>query len=256
MEPYQRAGDNLRERNALPGKLVKGAASVAGNAALAASGAGLASAGVRVASKVMPFLSEHIPMSLAIKGLSKINPKLGQFVSKAMDEGYDFEEVKQFIGEKMEPKQEPAKQDIEKKDPSQSNLLGQFSPELQSFIEQQIQSGKAPDHAAASAMPRAEFSELIRDIEKKTKKKFTALVRELYEGKAVQQAESQQQAQPAQAMAQPQQAQGQDLSNWTKGLNPNLKQFERPEQQGQGLDPGVAQILQQGQALLSKFKGG
>lgn len=216
MQPYQEAAETTRRS----GEGSISALKYAGTAALGAAGAKAASS---IISRVAPLLSQYIPQEFAKKGLSKVDPRFGKFIDKAEDEGFDFDEIRDFIGEKIE---KSAKQKLENKSSSQPNLIGQASPELQSFIEQQIQAGKAPDHAAALAMPRAEFSDIVRKIEKQSGKRFTALVRDLYDGKAIEQPESK-----------------------------AASQGQQPQQPQQGLDPGVAQILQQGQALLQKFQG-
>ncbi len=192
-----------------------------------------------ISSKIAPFLSQYINPETALKGISKISPKMGEFLQKGISMGLPLEEGLDYIKDRMNsPKEEAKKEKSNKK--QNLNELGQFSPELQQFVETKIQEGKSPDHAAALAMNQAEHSDLVRGIEKKTKKRFTAFVREIYEGKAIE----------------PKQSQGKDLSNWTKGLNPDLKQFERQDQQYQGLDPGVAQIIEQGKALMQQLKGG
>lgn len=222
MEPYKKATDEILRRREQTGNIVKHGASIASSALSGAVTGAAVAGGASLFGKIMPLLSKYVPQEMAIKGISKINPTIGKAIQTALDQGYEMPEIEEFFASKNEV----PKENSNKKSPTNANILGQFSPDLQAFIEQEIQSGKAPDHAAASAMPRAEFSDIIHKIEKQEKKKFTALVRELYEAKAVQQPERQ-----AALQGQPQQAQ-------------------------QGLDPGVAQILQQGQALLQKFKGG
>jgi len=149
------------------------------NMALAASGAGLT-------SRLLPLLSEHLPADLAVKAINKVSPKFGSFLQKGVSMGLDAKEGIQFLKNKLEGSVEE-RQSSER----QLNELGQFSPELQSFVEEQIQAGKSPEHAAALAMNESGLSELVRGIEKQTKSPFTKFVRELYEGKAVQPPQSQ-----------------------------------------------------------------
>lgn len=175
--------------------------------------------GAYLASKVAPFLSEHLPIDLAVKGISKVAPKLGKFLDEGKRMGLDVKEGIDFIKDKMQPAKEETS-----KESKLSNILGEFSPELQAFIEQEIQAGKAPDHAAASAMPRAEFSDIIRKIEGQSKKKFTALVRELYEGKAIDQDQNQtmQSPQATQMQGQQQGAGQQALMQTLQKINQRL----------------------------------
>lgn len=188
MIPYREASQEVQTQTERPLRAGATAASLA-----ISGGAGA------IASRVLPFLSQYIPEAIAIKGLSKIDPRFGSFINKAMSAGSTFDEVKEFIKDKMQPPKEEVE---ENNQPQQLNELGQFSPELQTFIEQQIQSGKAPDHAAALAMSEASFLDLVNGIEKKVKVPFTKFVRELYEGKAVQ----------SKAALQPDQPQGQSGS--------------------------------------------
>jgi len=144
--------------------------------------AATAGAGVSLTSKLLPFLNEHVPMDLAVKGISKISPKMGDFLENGLKSGLDLKEGIDFIKTKLQP----AKEEIDKKNPSQQlNELGQFSPELQQYVEQLIQEGKSPDHAAAKAMVHPQFTDMTRGIEARVKKKFTEFVRNIYEGKAV-----------------------------------------------------------------------
>jgi hypothetical protein len=205
MQPYQQAGDEIQRQRQQPGKNLR-------NAGLLLAGTAIGGSGV---SRIVPFLSRLIPKDLAIKGLEKVSPRLGKFIGGAIQGGASEDEVLDFVREKMEPKQEENAE-------NGSNILGQYSPDLQAYIEEQIQSGKSPDHAAAYAMNVPELSEIVKEIEKKKNKRFTAIVRELYEGKAV----------------------------------GGQSDMQNPQQEQGGLDPAVAQILEQGKALLQQFKGG
>jgi len=172
---------------------LKSGAKNALSAATAATGA------AALSSRISPFLSQYITPDLAIKGISKISPKMGEFLQKGMSMGLPIQEGLDYIRDNLNP----AKEDIENKQPNQElNELGQFSPELQQFIEQQIQAGKSPDHAAALAGSEKGLHEIVKGIEKKINMPFTKFVRELYEGKAVQQQSQEAQGQPQQ---QPQQ---------------------------------------------------
>lgn len=218
LRPDEEAALAEQGRNRKFESSLKSGAKLAGNAALTASGVGLS-------ARLLPLLSEHIPLDLAMKGINKISPKIGAFLEKGASMGLNVEEGLQFLKDKLTP----AKEEIEKNNkPQNLNELGQFSPELQQFVEDQIQGGKSPDHAAALAMNEANLSDTVRGIEKKTKKKFTAFVRDIYEGKAV----------------------------GSKAALQNPGQQQQQMQGDQGLDPGVAEILAQGKALMQQFKGG
>ena len=53
-------------------------------------------------SKIIPFLSRHIPNALAIKGIQKVNPKIGSFITSALGAGYTTDAVLDYIREKFE----------------------------------------------------------------------------------------------------------------------------------------------------------
>jgi hypothetical protein len=171
-------------------------------------GAGVGAAGLKMASKIAPFLSEHIPLDLAVKGISKLSPQIGNFLKKGRDMGLDIKEGLNLLKDKVQPKEEEPK-----KKTNQQVDIGQYSPDLQAFIEHWLSQGEEPATAAAVAknVPsnQAKFKAAIDKIEADTGEDFIELVGQMYKGmnkggrKMPQQA-GQQQAQ-AQAQASPQQ---------------------------------------------------
>ncbi len=107
MQPYQKANEKIREQGEAPLKLLKGAGKIAQF--------GIGGAGAVALGRVLPFLSKYIPQSLAIKGLSKVNPGYGTFINKALDAGKSFDEIKEFIRNKFigneQENQEPEEED-------------------------------------------------------------------------------------------------------------------------------------------------
>lgn len=227
MNPYEKTSQEMKRQSEGPKRFAK-----------SASGVGLASF-APVMARAAPFLSEYITPEMAVKGLSKIHPKLGEFVGQALGGGYDFDEVKDFLKEGVaesqaneqgqENSQEPAKQS--------KNIVEQYSSELHQFLLDKIKSGKSPLEAAGLALlpttGQKDFKKIVDKITKDHKVPFASIVESIYGGG--QAGKSQQ----PQAPQQQQQAQ----------------QTQQANQPSQGLDPGVAQILQQGAALLQKFKG-
>lgn len=153
--------------------------------------------GGSMALKVLPFLSEYIPLELAKKGIDKVAPTLGRMLDQGLKQGLTLQSGLEFLKGEFIPEEGKKMREEKKK-----NEVGEVSQELQDFIEQHVQGGKSPDHAAALAMVNPKFMDMTRQIEKQTGKPFTASIRELYEGKAVNQ-QGQEQGQPQQ----PQQAQ-------------------------------------------------
>src|SRR6267154_379286 len=114
MQPYQEAAETTRRAGEGPISALK----YAGAAAL---GAGSSMAARSLISRMIPLLNSHIPQSFAKKALNKLDPRFGKFIEKAEDEGFNFDEIKDFFTEKIE-KSEPKKEN--------NNILQQESPEL------------------------------------------------------------------------------------------------------------------------------
>lgn len=173
MEPYQAANEEMRRRGEQPVNALKAAGSLALSAAPAYAGAKvLGGIGTKIGERVKTFLNDYIPQDLAIKGLSKIDPRLGKFVKKAMDEGYDFDELKNFIKEKTEEKQPLPKEN--------RNIIEQYSPELHQFIHEQVQRGRSALQAGAAAQGMSKFSEIIKKLTKDHKLPWSNILESVY----------------------------------------------------------------------------
>jgi pyruvate/2-oxoglutarate dehydrogenase complex dihydrolipoamide acyltransferase (E2) component len=185
MNPYERTAAEMKRQGEGPKRFVQGAAKL-GTAAGAAVGA---ASFAPILARAAPFLSQYIPEDLAIKGLSKINPKLGKFVKDAIDGGYDFGQVKDFIGQQITESTSPtpAKEN--------RNVIEQHSPELNTFLSEKIKGGEDPVRAAALALFEKgnPFEPVIRKIEKEHKTNWSQLVQSIYGGG---QSQEQQQQQP------------------------------------------------------------
>src|SRR6188768_1514085 len=79
--------------------LVKGAATTA-------VGVGASLGGSGIASKILPFINEYVPVDLAIKGISKISPQIGDMLKKGQQMGLDVGEGLSFLKDKMESTQQ------------------------------------------------------------------------------------------------------------------------------------------------------
>ena len=114
---------------------------------------------------------------------------------------------------------------------------------MHQFIEGEIQKGRSPLEAGALAQLKPEFKKQIEKLSKDHKSPFSAILQTVYgqggkAGAVKNYNEHQQQKQST--MQQEEQRFNQEYGQ---------------QQGGQGLDPAVAQILQQGQAILQQFKG-
>jgi hypothetical protein len=52
-------------------------------------------------TKILPFLNDLIPTALAFKGLSKLNPKIGKYLSAATAAGYGAKEALGYLKEQL-----------------------------------------------------------------------------------------------------------------------------------------------------------
>lgn len=218
MDPYEKTAQVMKKQAETPKRVAKG---LAGTASLAGS-----AAFAPLLARAAPFLSEFIPTDLAIKGLTKVNPKLGKFVQDAMNSGFDFDEAKNFLGEQIMASQQHAKQE--------KNIIEQYSPDLHQFISEQIGQGRNAYQAGAIAQKDKRFVNAIQKLTKDHKISWADIIEQVY---------------------------GQ---NPTVKKKPGLVEQERErfneayggqQQPQQGLDPAVAQILQQGAQILQRFQG-
>ncbi len=124
--------------------------------------AGVAAASASIAPKILPFLSEFLPVDLAIKGISKISPQLGDFFKRGQKAGLDLKEGLDYVRKDYETHTKQGKDG--------RNLIEQYSPELHQFIDQQIRQGKKPLEAGALALLDAkgqkDFKKVIQKITK------------------------------------------------------------------------------------------
>ncbi len=133
-----------------------------------AATAGLAGAGI--ASKVAPFLSEYLPLDLAVKGINKVSPKLGEFLTRGKKLGLDLKEGLDFIKENTGQKSTQKNQ----------NIVEQYSPELNQYIKDHIQQGKSALEAGARAHMKKEYKTIIEKMEKEHKTPWSAILQTAY----------------------------------------------------------------------------
>lgn len=93
MQPYQNMEEEIQRQNQLPLKDINTAFNI-----------GSSLAGASLLAKGLPLVNKLIPQDLSMKGLSKISPILGKFAKKALNEGFSFDDVRDFISENAEKK--------------------------------------------------------------------------------------------------------------------------------------------------------
>jgi hypothetical protein len=214
MQPYQEAAEHNRRY----GESGINALKYAGIGALGTLGSRAAST---LIAKIAPLLNPKVPETFAKKALEKVDPRLGKFVKTAEGMGATFDETRDFIQNKIDTSQ-AAKEN--------RNIIEQESPELHSFLDQEIRKGRKPVEAGALAQNDKRFASIVKKLMKAHKTPWSSIVESIFGNGQ---------------MAQPSQQQGQQ----------EQPQAQQGQQQGQGLDPQVAQILQQGNEIMKRFMG-
>lgn len=175
MQPYQEASDEFTKQSYRPFE-----------AAGAVGGAGIKTA---ISGKIMSMLNKYIPANLAIKGLNKIDPRLGKFLSLGQEMGYSEDELKGFIENKVTENPSENKQPKENR-----NIIEQYSPELNEFLKEQIGSGRKPIEAAAIAQNDKRFSSIIQKLSNDHKTPWSSIIESVFgQGQIAQQSQSQEQ---------------------------------------------------------------
>jgi hypothetical protein len=113
IQPYQAATEEMKRQSQFPVKLLKKAAGITG----------LALGGAPILARIAPLLSKFIPEDIAIKGLTKLDPRMGKFINSAMKLGHSFDEVKDFIGEKIQPKSAQQEEEFNPSEQKRRDML-------------------------------------------------------------------------------------------------------------------------------------
>lgn len=157
---------NIRKEQST-NRMVKGALNTAVGLGVAAFGAPVLSS---LGQKIMPFLNEYIPQDLAVKGISKLSPKLGEFLKQGEEAGLNVQEGLNFIKERLGSK----------KPNENRNIIQQYSDKLNQFIENEIKKGRNPLEAAAIARTNKEFDQIIKKMEKDHKTNWSSIIESIY----------------------------------------------------------------------------
>jgi hypothetical protein len=165
-------------------------------AASLASGAGAVGIGSKVlsplSSKILPFINKYIPPEMAIKGINKISPELGNFLKKGMNQGLNVQDGLSFIKNEIEKNKEPAKQN--------KNIIEIESPELHSFILEKIKGGENPIQAGARAFNDKRFTQSINNLKNKYKTNWENIIKTVFGTGETAQPQEQQNALAEEAM--------------------------------------------------------
>jgi len=112
LRPDELANLSEIERDRRIRSKVKQGASAALTAAggIGASGLGLGYG--KIAEKLMPLLSEALPLNVAMEGIKKVSPKIGRFLERGQGMGLDIQEGMEFVKEQFNKKAENESQTI------------------------------------------------------------------------------------------------------------------------------------------------
>ena len=130
MRPDEQAAYSEIERAQSRDSNIKRGVKTAASIAIGAAG---------LSSRILPFLSEYIPTELAMKGINKVSPQLGNFLQKGQKMGLNLKDGLDFIKDNMQEKKEPAKQS--------KNIIKQYSDKLHEALESKIKKGLTPAQA-------------------------------------------------------------------------------------------------------------
>src|SRR6266404_2763463 len=171
MQPHQRASQSIRSGEESSLGFLK-------NIGLTAAGGGAAGIGSKVAGKLVPaigaLISNYIPENLSIAGLTKVDPRFGKFIKGAMDQGFGYDDIRNFIGEKIDKFQSSQKEQEKK------NVIEQYSPDLFKFMEQRIKEGHSPINVGSLALKDPKFSKAIKQMEKDYKSSWSNILQTVF----------------------------------------------------------------------------
>jgi hypothetical protein len=239
LRPDERASETSVERSKQHNERLKTGAKTALNVGLAATGLGTASKALGpIASRVLPFINEHIPTDLAIKGISKISPEIGKILQRGMQTGLDVKEGLQFIKGQIQGNEKP---------PEERNILQKYSDTLHEYIQNMIQQGNPPLEAAAKAKRflTGKAAEDIKKIEKDYKTDFGNIVESIF-GKV-----NMAQQQPGDSGQLQNDVMNPEGSMPTRPPSAEMQAATNPMSQ-QGQNPQVKQQLAQAMQLLAQ----
>lgn len=235
MQPYQTASEEIRRQTEAPGKTLKNLGAIGSSIV---GGAAATGALRGVLSKVLPFFSSQIPMDLATKGLSKVDPRIGNFLNKATQAGYGLKDAFSFFKDKASQGVEEASQPKD-----QRSIIEQYSPELHQFLVGEIKKGRSPFEAGAIAQLQKPFMKIIEKIQKDHKTSFSSILQSIFGGGQTAQSKS--------ALQPILNAEERDLPGFQRKApiptpQPQASQNipPQPMQQSQQMGPGAQQLMQ------------
>ena len=164
--------------------------------------------GTALGSRILPLLNEFVPVELALKGINKINPQLGNILKYGMEKGLDVKEGLNFLKnnissnkETEEQKRQQALGEFNKKikkdglrqelteqfedtygqqQTESLNIIAQYSPQLHQFLKDEIQKGRPLEEAGALAYLQNNFKKVISKLEQDYRSPFSKILESVF----------------------------------------------------------------------------
>lgn len=176
MQPYQEAAQEMERQGSQPMRALVGL----GSTALTGLGAGTGLAsGSAIFKKVAPFFNKYIDQGLAIKGLSKLDPRWGTFINKALSEGLSFDSIKDFVTEKAEEDQQKAAKPNSPNseiDPAKQKPMNdsELTKDIRKMMSQGADQSEIYDYFTQN------FADYVQKVEKKEGRKFYNILSDFF----------------------------------------------------------------------------
>lgn len=125
-------------------------------------------------SRIMPFLSEHVPYHLAYQGLQRVSPPLANFLKRGQEQGLNVQDGLNYIKDNLIGGNQP------QQEKQQVNIVEQASPDLNAFMIEEIKKGRDPLQAGAIAQNNKNFASIIGDLTRNHKAPWSKLIEMVY----------------------------------------------------------------------------
>jgi len=146
-----------------------------------------------IAAKIAPFFSHYLPTDLAVKGISKVSPHLGEFLKKGMEQGLNVKDGMDFLAksfgmtseeeqkqESTQAEQTPQPKPNEEQKKEKQNIISQYDPELHIYISEALKKGEDILNVGTRALKHERFKKAIDKLTKDHGKSWYKILEEVY----------------------------------------------------------------------------
>lgn len=138
-------------------------------------GAGISATSLGLGARILPFLNEYVPLDLAMKGINKVAPKIGQFLMKGQKNGLDLKQGLEFLKEKISTQEQETTKTKENR-----NIIEQYDPELHTYIDQNLKKGMSLLEAGNQALKHGRFKKAIEKMTKDHKAPWASILQTVF----------------------------------------------------------------------------